>query len=407
MDVGSIPSEQAWPSDRELAPIGVLEQLNGEKLRLLRAGADLIDCAMFNPDLPPPRLLLDKLVEATLKPSMHRYAVSRGIKKLREAFALKYLKVFGVRVDPEREVCVTMGAKDALHQALRVLGRPGAKVLLGAPAYPAHVAAVNLSGMIPCSFALATEEGELLSNIEAAIVHHAPRVLLLNFPHNPTGTVMERSFFEKLREVVGRALPTPPFVINDFVYGEMGFSGLACASIMIEKVTEGFTEIYSLSKAYSVPGWRVGALIGPASVIEPVAQLKAHLDYGTFLPLQNAAAAALQASTEIVRPQVDTYRSRARVLLTGLRRLDFEVSEPHAGGVVWARSPEWLIAAAKEENISPALVLLARAGIVATPGPTFGVGFDDWIRLALVQSVERLQELVERVPDAKTPVSAA
>jgi alanine-synthesizing transaminase len=366
-----------------------LAELNALKLERLSRGGGLVDLSMINPDLPPPRYLLDKLVEATFKPQNHRYAVSRGIRKLREAFAVKYGTVFGVKLDPEEEVCVTLGTKDGLVSALRCLGRPGDAVAVAQPTYPAHLSAIQLAGGRPVFYELGNDGAELVSNIERVLESHRPNVLLLNLPNNPTGRVAHRS---ELESICRSAAAWGAVVINDFVYGDMVHRGEAAPSVLSISSDGPKVEIYSLSKAYSVPGWRVGALVGPQAIVHQVARLKSHSDYGVFLPLQMAAAAGLGVSENLVAPLTRQYEHRARVLVDGLRRLGWRVELPAAGASVWAELP--VDVAGSFEYVRQ---LLEEAGVFALPGKIFGAQWDRYVRFALVQGEERLREALQRM----------
>jgi alanine-synthesizing transaminase len=372
---------------------------------LLDAGREIVDLSMINPDLAPPRYMLDKLLEATGKSSNHRYAVSRGIRRLRAAFSFKYESAFSTVVDPEREVCVCLGSKDGLFQTLKVVLGKGEKALLPAPAYPAHVSAVRLCGGTPVFFPVATSEQYLLRNVERLIESERPRCLVVNFPHNPTGVVLSEGCIRELVEMCGRH---GVIVINDFVYGEMGFEVAEQVPSFVprEGTRTGVVEVYSLSKAYSVPGWRVGAVVGDESIVKAVARLKSHVDYGLFLPIQIAAAAALTAPTDLVGATTREYQRRARTLVAALERAGWDVAGPRAGCSVWARIPDQLssvVAPSSGGAGSSSLAVqftsyfLQHDGVLVAPGPLFGEGNDSWIRFALVVSEERIREVGRKI----------
>jgi alanine-synthesizing transaminase len=368
-----------------------LADFNRKKLELLSGGAEVIDLSMINPDLEPPRIMLDRLVEASLKSRSHRYSVSRGVKKLRESFAGLYERRFGVKVNSEAEVCVTMGTKDALRSALRCLATRGDKILVGAPTYPAHRYAIEANGLIFETFTIQADEQAMLNDIIARLAAGSYSMLLLNFPNNPTGICVSQDFYKKL----GAALKnSQTSVINDFVYGEMGFESRNQPSLLADpELFNRSLESYSLSKAYNVPGWRIGALVGSCEAISIVNKYKAHIDYGVFLPLQIASAAALSANQDLVSPTSTKYNRRASLLCTGLRRLGWEVTMPQAGASVWAKLPDHV----EGGSMAFATKLLDKAHCAVTPGVVFGADYDRFIRFALVASEELMHEVVERV----------
>jgi len=378
--------------DLDWMRVDPLAELNRAKLELVSSGRALIDLSMINPDVAPPRFLLDKLLEATVKPANHRYAVSRGIRRLRESFAFKYRERFGVSRDPETEVCVTLGTKDALVSALRVVCSPGDTVALAEPTYPAHLSAIFLAGLRPLFFPLGESGAALVENLGRALASQRCAAVLVNVPNNPTGLVVSA---DDLGAVCRLARTHGTVVINDFVYGEMVFGGARAPSLLAAPDADGVAvETYSLSKAYSVPGWRVGALLGPEAIVRPVARLKSHTDYGLFLPLQIAAAAGLTTGASLTSAPAEQYARRAHVLVAGLRRLGWETRSPGAGASVWARLPEGV----GERGAFWAVErMLRRAEIFALPGAVFGERWGDYVRFALVVSEERLREGLARL----------
>jgi len=389
------------PSFDQLLGQDFLRPLKELQHQRLMEGLPVLDLSMVNPDLPPPRPIIDRLLESVTKMSTHRYAVSRGVRRLREAFAEKYDTSFGQKLDPESEVCVCLGSKDATFHALRVLIHAGDSVVVAAPAYPAHLSAVALVGGWAVQWRCLPDPGQAADSLAKALDTSRAKVLLLNLPSNPTGAVVAPEWWSAVGRVCAERGVT---IINDFVYGEMCFGGAAAASALAVRA-QGATcvEVYSLSKAYNVPGWRVGALAGDAKLIRAVARLKAHADYGLFLPLQYAAALALTSKEDLVRPTVTAYERRVRVLTAGLSRIGWEVVEPRAGCCVWARFP---IAAAAEgggegsASIRVAESLLARLGILVAPGKVFGDGFDEYVRFAAVVSEERIRDVVAAISSA-------
>lgn len=371
---------------------------------LVDAGREIIDLSMINPDMAPPRYLLDKLSEAVGKPLNHRYAVSRGIRKLRAAFSVKYETTFGVTLDPEKEVCVCLGSKDALRHTLEAVLSPGDGVLLSYPTYPAHTSAVLLASGKPCFFSIGADETVMLTEIRNALNEHKPKCIVLNFPHNPTGRVISRGFLEAVAEL---AQSTGTILINDFVYGEMVLDRSRPATSVLAAASnrKNVVEVYSLSKAYNVPGWRVGALVGCESLVRTVSRLKAHVDYGLFLPLQFAAAAALTAPDDLVVSTVREYERRGKILAAGLSRSGWKVLLPEAGCCVWAEPPQGVLEAAASgypqvtglSSVSLTVSLLQHHGILMSPGVVFGSSFDKFVRFALVVGEDRVREVTRRI----------
>lgn len=371
-----------------------LAELKAQKLAMLSAGQEVLDLVMINPDFAPPQLLLDKLMEAAAKPGLHRYSVSRGIKKLREAFAEKYLRAFNVSLSPDRQTCVTLGMKDALYQALRCLTKSGDTVLLPSPTYPAYLSALAVLGLSAQTYDLAADEDEMLMQLRERILSAAAKVLILNFPNNPTGWCVSSAF---LQEAVAVALSGGCFVINDFVYGELTYSGQPPASLLKDNADcRGLAEIYSLSKAYNIPGWRVAALLGDEKLIERVARLKEQLDYGLFLPMQLAAAAGLTAAHGLSAATAVQYKRRISLLERGLSEIGFAVSAAKAGACVWAKLPA---ASGYNGAFEFAGKLMRETGIVVMPGSLFGEKFDRHVRLAAVAPEEKLREALEKISE--------
>jgi alanine-synthesizing transaminase len=350
---------------------------------------------MVNPDLAPPRQILDRLLESVTKISNHRYAVSRGVRRLREGFSVKYQNRFGCELDPEKQVCVCLGSKDATFHALRALLHAGDAVVVLAPAYPAHPSAVALAGGRAVSWEFSQDVKVASSSLEAVLKQSKAKVVLLNLPSNPLGLAVSEEWWQEIGGVCARAGVT---ILNDFVYGEMCFSGRRSASAL-KAASSGArcVEVYSLSKAYNVPGWRVGALVGDREVVAAVSRLKSNADYGLFLPLQYAAATALTSSEDLVGATVQTYERRLKVLSDGLRGLGWGMVQPEAGACLWAKYPASLAEQAdgsRYHSIAVVQHILEHSGVVLTPGVLCGPDFDGWVRLAAVSNEERLRDVI-------------
>lgn len=385
-----------------------LDHLRALRLQLSAQGEQVFDLSMFNPDLAPPRFLLDKLLEASFKPQNHRYAISRGVRKLREAFAHKYQEHFAVKLDPETQICATMGTKDALVHGLMVMANPGDTILLSQPTYPGHLAVAKLAGLKTVFFKTQNDEAAMLQEIKSVLAKQSVKVVLLNFPNNPTGKSVSRDFYVQL---LNAARPLGVCLVNDFVYGEMGFGGMCPPSLLSAcNANDIALESYSLSKAYNVAGWRVGALMGNAEIVRRLARLKAQIDYGIFLPVQFAASAALTANRDLVGSTVAEYEERCRVLSSGLQRQGWEITAPSAGGSIWAKIPQRYSeaiegrkvagsSAEKPQSISVELArqLLERAGILITPGILFGKESDFYVRFTAVAPLQAIREVLARM----------
>jgi alanine-synthesizing transaminase len=372
----------------------ILSKLYALKREALAEGKDLIDLSMINPDIAPPRLLQDKLVEAINRGGSHRYSSSRGVKKLREGFAERYKRGFQVTVDPESEICVTLGTKDGVLHALSAItqmpGISSSVVLVGRPTYPAYRFAAEYLGLSLLTFDVMQDEAGILKDIDALaqqVGGNCP--LLLNFPHNPTGKTVSAHFYTELGKLAEqRSL----YVVNDFTYGEMMYNGKPAASILQnDYLKKRAVETYGLSKAFSVPGWRVGALLGSREIVEKVSTLKSRVDFGTFLPLQFAAVSALQSGMEVVRGITEFYSRRSRYFCNELLSQGWTLAEPDNGCCVWAQMPKGFndCGAMAEKFLS--------VGVAALPGSTFGPEYGSFMRFALVTPEPQLREVAERI----------
>ncbi len=369
--------------------------LQDSRLKLLQAGSDLIDLSMINPDLSPDRTLTDALVQSVLKPHNHRYAVSRGIRKLRSAFALKYSQRFGVKLDPHSQCVVTMGAKEATNLSLMALPARDKKVLIGTPLYPAFRAAAAMSAREVETFSITNDPASMLAEIEAKVKAGGISTCLFNFPNNPTSIMIGVEFWKRMLLLAEKY---DLFLLNDFTYGEMSYRAEASSLLAQAPGSQRIAEIYSLSKAYNVPGWRVGALLGSSELVGKIAQIKSYLDYGNFLPIQQAASVALTGANSIPTTLSLKYERRARLLVDGLKKLGWGVEMPLAGACLWAKLPARLHshkAGQIGRSYLAAGELLARHGIFALPGEIFG-SFPDFIRFALVIPEERIRQLLSR-----------
>jgi alanine-synthesizing transaminase len=360
---------------------------------LRRDGEDVIDLGFGNPDLPSPELAVEKLIEAAQKPRNHRYSSSRGIPKLRLAAASLYRRRFGVELDPEREVLNTIGAKEGLSHLMWVLLQPGDSALVPSPSYPIHVYAPIFAGASVTQVAMGPDE-DLFGNLTEAYARARPRprVVILSFPHNPTTATVELEF---MRRVVEFAQERDLLVVHDFAYADLAFDGHDAPSILqVEGALDCCVELYTLTKSFSMAGWRVGFLVGNADVVGALARLKSYLDYGTFQPIQIAAIVTMNERPDHPLEVRRIYASRRDALCTGLARAGWRFPKPRGTMFVWAPIPERY----RAQGSLPFAERLAREAYVAvSPGIGFGPGGDGHVRFALVENEQRIGQAVRGI----------
>ena len=363
------------------------------KLELRRAGEDVVDLGFGNPDLPSPDVAVEKLAEAARKPRNHRYSASRGIPNLRAAVCELYRRRFGVELDPETEAIATIGAKEGLAHLLWVLVEPGDVALVPEPSYPIHLFAPVLAGASVAQVAMGPDE-DVLANLADAYERSRPRprVVVLSFPHNPTTTTVGADFWQ---DVVDFARERELVLVHDFAYADVAFDGYRPPSILeAAGAREVAVELYSMTKGYSMPGWRVGFVVGNAAVIAALARLKSYLDYGTFQPIQIAAVVALREADDHVAKVCEAYRSRRDALCAGLERIGWPVTRPRATMFLWAPIPEAHRDLGSHEF---ALRLLRDAKVSVSPGAGFGPGGEGFVRFALVENEHRIGQAIRGI----------
>lgn len=369
-------------------------RINALKYQMRRAGRDVIDLGMGNPTDVPDPLIVEKLCEAAHDDRNHRYSVSNGLFNLRREVALRYAKRHGVELDPETEIIACLGSKEAFsHMCLALLG-PGDTAVVPAPSFPIHVYAIALASANVLS-AECTQPDRFLSHV-AHIAEHLyprPKVVVVNFPHNPTATVVERDFFVDL---VALAKRFGFMVIHDFAYGDVCFDGYQAPSFLsVPGAKEVGVETTTMSKGYNMAGWRIGFCAGNAEMIRALATIKGYYDYGIFQAIQIAAIVALRHCDDLVARQAAEYQHRRDVLVEGLRRIGWEVAKPKAGMFVWARYPEeWR---RRMGSIEFAMKLLEEAEVAVSPGRGFGEAGEGYLRLALVENELRLKQAVRQI----------
>jgi len=370
--------------------LGTIRELT---LELRRAGADVVDLGFGNPDLPSPEAAVEKLREAAAKPHNHRYSSSRGIPRLRLECAELYRRRFGVELDPETEVVTTMGAKEGFVHLMWVLLQPGDAALVPSPSYPIHIHGPLLAGAgvfrVPMS-----ADADLVRSLDEAwkLAQPRPRVIVLSFPHNPTTATVELDFME---HVVAFAREHEVVVVHDFAYADLAFDGYRPPSILeVPGAREVAVELYTLSKSFSMAGWRVGFLVGNPEVVAGLTRLKSWLDYGTFQPIQIAAISALTEASDTPNEVAEVYRGRRDALCEGLARVGWDVPRPRATMFVWAPLPERF----RELGSFGFAEHLAREGHVAvSPGSGFGSGGEGYVRFALVENTHRIRQAVRGI----------
>jgi alanine-synthesizing transaminase len=370
--------------------LGAIRELT---LELRRGGADVVDLGFGNPDLPSPEVAVQKLREAAAKPHNHRYSSSRGIPRLRLECAELYRRRFGVELDPETEVVTTMGAKEGFVHLMWVLLQPGDAALVPSPSYPIHIHGPLLAGAgvfrVPMS-----PDADLVASLDEAwkLAQPRPRVIVLSFPHNPTTATVELDFME---HVVAFAREHGVVVVHDFAYADLAFDGYRPPSILeVPGARDVAVELYTLSKSFSMAGWRVGFLVGNAEVVAGLARLKSWLDYGTFQPIQIAAISALTEASDTPNEVAEVYRARRDTLCDGLARIGWDVPRPRATMFVWAPVPERYRELGSYEFAEH---LAREAHVAVSPGSGFGTGGEGYVRFALVENTHRIRQAIRGI----------
>ncbi len=374
-------------------PPYVFNIVNNMKMEARRRGEDIIDLGMGNPDLASPPHVVEKLIEAARNPRNHRYSASRGITKLRVAIANWYKRRYNVDIDPETEAVVTIGAKEGISHLVLALINPGDIVLSPSPTYPIHPYSVIIVGGEVRSVPL-IDVGAFFDNMCKAYkeVWPRPKMLIISFPHNPTTSVVDRGFF---KDVVNFALDNDLMVVHDISYADIVFDGYKAPSILeIPGAKDVCVEFFSVSKSYSMPGWRVGFCVGNREMVDALTRIKSYLDYGVFQPIQIASIIALNGPQDCVQQNVETYKRRRDTLVTGLNRIGWKVDKPLGTMFVWAKIPEPFI---KMGSLEFAKLLLIKGKVAVSPGIGFGEFGDEYVRFALVENEHRIRQAVRGI----------
>jgi len=374
-------------------PPYVFATVNQIKMDARHAGEDIIDLGMGNPDLGTPDHIVDKLIESARKPHNHRYSASKGITKLREAISEMYKRRFDVDIDPEEEAIATIGVKEGLSHLILVTISAGDIVLTPNPTYPIHPYSAIIAGGevrgIPVGPGF-----DFFENLIAATRQTWPRpkILILNYPHNPTTEVVDLEFFQK---IVDYAKDHDVMVIHDFAYADLVYDGYKAPSLLQARGAKDVgVEFFSLSKGYSMAGWRVGFCVGNRETIAALRRIKSYLDYGIFQPIQIASIIALKGPQDCVREVCDTYQARRDTLISGLCRSGWNVESPKGTMFVWARIPEEFI---KMGSVEFSKMLIKEAKVAVSPGLGFGEYGDEYVRFALIENTKRINQAVRGI----------
>ena len=377
---------------RRLPPY-VIAEVNAMRATARAGGEDIIDLGMGNPDLPPPPHVIDKLVEVARKPDAHGYSQSKGIPGLRRAQANYYANRFGVELDPEREVVVTMGSKEGLASLATAITAPGDVVLAPNPSYPIHTFGFIIAGATIRAVPTTPDE-HYWDSLERAMAFTVPRpsILVVNYPSNPTAEAVDLAFYERL---VAWARENKVWVLSDLAYSELYYDGVPTPSILqVPGAKDIAVEFTSLSKTYSMAGWRIGFAVGNKRLIAAMTRVKSYLDYGAFTPIQAAAVAALNGPQDIVDKNRQLYHKRRDVLVESFGRAGWDIPAPPASMFAWAPLPSALKHLGSLEFSKQ---LLTEAKVAVAPGVGYGENGEGFVRIAMVENEQRLRQAARNV----------
>src|SRR3954470_4300690 len=374
-------------------PPYVIAEVNAMPTAARSRGEDIIDLGMGNPDLPPPQHVIDKLCEVAMKPDAHGYSASKGIPGLRKAQANYYARRFGVEIDPENEIVVTLGSKEGLANLAQAITAPGDVVLAPNPSYPIHTFGFIIAGATIRSVPTTPDEGYWRA-LDRAMAFTVPRpsVLVVGYPSNPTAEVVDLAFYER---VVAFAKEHKLWVLSDLAYSELYYDGCPTPSILqVPGAKDVAVEFTSLSKTYSMAGWRIGFAVGNRQLISALTRVKSYLDYGAFTPIQAAPVAALTGPQDIVEANRQLYKSRRDVMVESFGRAGWEIPSPEASMFAWAPIPPALKHLGALEFSKQ---LLTHAQVAVAPGVGFGEEGEGYVRLALVENEHRIRQAARNV----------
>lgn len=369
-------------------PPYVFAQVNALLAQARRAGEDVIDLGMGNPDIPTPEPIVEKLIEAARNPRNHRYSMSRGLPKLRRAICDWYERSYNVILDPETEALAVIGAKEGLSHLMWILLEPGDSVLVPEPTYPIHTYAPMLAGAnvirVPLSL-----DADFFRNLTEAFdnTSPSPRVVIVSFPHNPTTATVELEFFERLVDFAKRH---DVLIVHDMAYADLVFDAERAPSLMqVPGAKDVGVEFFSMSKSYSMAGWRLAFMVGNPEIVAGLGRLKSYLDYGVFQPIQIAGIIALNECTEAPKEIRETYRNRRDALVSGLARSGWEIPNPPATMFAWAPIPERF---KDMGSLEFSKMMINKAKVAVSPGVGFGRAGDGHVRFALVENEHRIRQ---------------
>jgi alanine-synthesizing transaminase len=379
-------------------PPYVFSIINDLKIEARRAGDDVIDLGFGNPDIPSPDIAVEKLSEAAHNARNHRYSSSKGIPKLRQAIANLYLRRFGVDIDPDTEVVTTIGAKEGLSHLMWVLVGPGDSAFVPSPSYPIHIYAPLFAGAEVQQIRVGPDQDFFDNLMEAWETQWPkPRVVILSFPHNPTTACVDLAWMQR---IVDWAREREVVLVHDFAYSDTSFDGYTPPSILqCEGAKEVCVELYTMTKSFSMAGWRVGFLLGNAAIVSALTKLKSYLDYGTFQPIQIAAIVAMNEAPDYPKEVNEIYQSRRDALCDGLARIGWEIEKPKGTMFVWAPIPEPY---QEMGSLEFAKFMVAEAKVAVSPGMGFGPGGEGFVRFALIENEQRIGQAVRHLRRALT-----
>jgi len=374
-------------------PPYVIAEVNAMRAAARARGEDIIDLGMGNPDLPPPQHVIDKLCEVARKPDAHGYSASKGIPGLRRAQAGYYARRFGVELDPESEVVVTLGSKEGLANLAEAITAPGDVVLAPNPSYPIHTFGFIIAGATIRSVPTTPDE-RYWESLDRAVKFTVPRpsVLVVGYPSNPTAEVVDLAFYERL---VAWAKEHKVWVLSDLAYSELYYDGCPTPSILqVPGAKDVAVEFTSMSKTYSMAGWRIGFAVGNKTLIAALTRVKSYLDYGAFTPVQAAAVAAINGPQDIVEKNRELYRRRRDVMVESFGRAGWDIPTPRASMFAWAPLPPALEHLGSLEFSKQ---LLTHAGVAVAPGVGYGEEGEGYVRIAMVENEQRIRQAARNV----------
>ena len=385
--------DQDFTNAKKLPPY-IFGQINSLKYEARIRGEDIIDFGMGNPDQATPSPIVDKLIETVKNPSTHRYSQSAGLPKLRQAIKDWYSRKYNVELDQEKEIVTCMGSKEGIaHLSLATLSIDDT-VLVQSPTYPIHSYGVVIAGANLQSVTLKDDADEFLSDIEESILNASkkPKMIIINFPSNPTTQSVTIDFFKKIVEI-GKKYDI--WIIHDLAYADIAFDGYKAPSILeVEGAKDIAVEFFTLSKSYNMPGWRVGFCCGNSELVQALTKIKSYLDYGTFTPIQVAAIKAINDCDNEVALISSMYESRRNELCDGLNRIGWDVKKPLATMFVWAKIPEKYL---KLGSLEFSKLLIEHAQVAVSPGAGFGMDGDEYVRFSLIENEHRTRQAIRGI----------